>query len=41
MIDFLTQAENNNSEQNSIDFLVFIAINFQNISYISPNEYQL
>ena len=40
MIDLLTQAENNNSERSSIDLLVFIAVNFQNIVYISPNEYQ-
>ena len=41
MIDLLTQAENNNSESNSNDWLVFIAVNFQNMSLHSPNEYQL
>ena len=39
MIDLLTQAENNNSERNGTGLLVFIAVCFQNISYISPNEY--
>ena len=38
---FLKQAGNNNSERNIIDFLVFIAVKFQNVSYIPPNEYQI
>ena len=43
MIDLLThcQAENNNSERNGIDLLVFIADSFQNISYTPPNEYHI